>query len=68
MRCSFCGKKQDEVHTIIAGPGVYICNECIEVCNNIILNRRIKKETTFNLREIPSPREIKNYLDEYVIG
>ncbi|HDK25480.1 MAG TPA: ATP-dependent Clp protease ATP-binding subunit ClpX, partial [Candidatus Atribacteria bacterium] len=66
--CSFCGKKQDEVHTIIAGPGVYICNECIEVCNNIILNRRIKKETTFNLREIPSPREIKNYLDEYVIG
>jgi len=68
MKCSFCGKKQDEVHTIIAGPGVYICNECIEVCNNIILNRRIKKETTFNLREIPSPREIKNYLDEYVIG
>jgi len=68
MKCSFCGKKQDEVHTIIAGPGVYICNECIEVCNNIILDRRIKKETTFNLREIPSPREIKNYLDEYVIG
>ena len=68
MKCSFCGKKQDEVHTIIAGPGVYICNECIEMCNNIILNRRIKKETTFNLREIPSPREIKNYLDEYVIG
>jgi len=68
MRCSFCGKNQNEVHTIIAGPGVYICNECIEVCNDILLDRRIKKETTFNLKEIPSPQEIKNYLDEYVIG
>jgi len=68
MKCSFCGKKQNEVHTIIAGPGVYICNECIEVCNNIILDRRIKKDATFNLKEIPSPQEIKNYLDEYVIG
>lgn len=68
MRCSFCGKNQSEVHTIIAGPGVYICNECIEVCNDIILDRRIKKDATFNLKEIPSPQEIKNYLDEYVIG
>ncbi|MEN3189408.1 MAG: ATP-dependent Clp protease ATP-binding subunit ClpX [Atribacterota bacterium] len=68
MKCSFCGKNQNEVHTIIAGPGVYICDECIEVCNDIILDKRIKKDVTFNLKEIPSPQEIKNYLDKYVIG
>lgn len=68
MNCSFCGKNQDEVYKIVAGPGVCICDECIKVCNDIILERRKKEDTSFNLKEIPSPKEIKKFLDEYVVG
>jgi len=68
VNCSFCGKNQDEVYKIVAGPGVCICDECIKVCNDIILERRKKEDTTFNLKEIPSPKEIKKFLDEYVVG
>jgi len=68
VKCSFCGKSQDEVYKIVAGPGVCICDECIKVCNDIILDRRNKEDNPFNLRNVPSPKEIKNFLDEYIIG
>ena len=68
MKCSFCGKTQDEVYKIVAGPGVCICDECIKVCNDIILDRRKKESRPFDLKNIPSPKEIKSYLDEYIIG
>ena len=68
MNCSFCGKSQDEVYKIVAGPGVCICDECIKVCNDIILESRKKEDMPFDLRNVPSPKEIKNFLDEYIIG
>ncbi|MEN3183420.1 MAG: ATP-dependent Clp protease ATP-binding subunit ClpX [Atribacterota bacterium] len=68
LRCSFCGKTQQEVRKLIAGPGVYICDECVELCNEILKedSRRSRKE--FVLEELPSPKEIKAFLDQYVIG
>ncbi len=72
IRCSFCGKTQDSVEKIVAGPGVYICNECIQVCSNIIENEYYEDEedlyTTVEEDVIPTPEEIKKVLDEYVIG
>jgi len=68
MKCSFCGKSQDEVYKIVAGPGVCICDECIKVCNDIILDRRKKEGRPFDLKNVPSPKEIKIYLDEYIVG
>lgn len=72
VRCSFCGKSQDGVDRIIAGPGVYICNECVKVCSNIIEDDLYEDtELTYTLNEekaLPSPAEIKNVLDTYVIG
>ena len=72
IRCSFCGKTQKEVERIIAGPGVYICDECIKVCTNIIENDLYEdSEITYDQDEntnLPKPEEIKNILDEYVIG
>lgn len=73
IRCSFCGKSQSGVEKIIAGPGVFICNECIKVCTNII-DGEIYEDTeiTYTLNEdkpkLPSPAEIKEILDSYVIG
>ena len=70
VKCSFCGKTQDNVRKIIAGPGVYICNECVGLCNDII-DAEYSDEDTYTLAEldeIPSPKEIKEILDEYVIG
>jgi len=66
LRCSFCGKTQDEVKKLIAGPGVYICDECIRLCDEIIAED--DKETLGDFAESPKPEEIKNALDEYVIG
>jgi len=66
LRCSFCGKTQDEVKKLIAGPGVYICDECIRLCDEIIAEDN--KENFGNLAEAPKPEEIKKALDEYVIG
>ena len=72
ISCSFCGKAQDEVYRLVAGPGVYICNECIELCSDILAGddpvarrRHHRQEEAFTL---PTPREIKQSLDEYVIG
>lgn len=67
LKCSFCGKYQDQVKRLIAGPGVYICDECIELCNEIIAEE-LDEEAEHDLREVPKPREIKAFLDQYVIG
>ena len=67
LRCSFCGKYQDEVKRLIAGPGVYICYDCIELCNEIIAEE-LDEESEHGLSEIPKPQEIKAFLDQYVIG
>ncbi len=67
LRCSFCGKSQNEVKKLIAGPSVYICNECIDICNEII-NDDEQAETANVRSALPKPQEIKNFLDEYVIG
>ena len=69
LTCSFCGKSQDEVKKLIAGPAVYICDECIELCNDIIAEEMKMEETLGpDLKKLPKPREIKDVLDEYVIG
>ena len=67
LKCSFCGKNQDQVKRLIAGPGVYICDECIDLCSDIIQDEfedNIELDTT----ALPKPTEIKSYLDQYVIG
>ncbi len=68
VKCSFCGKSQEQVNRIVAGPGVYICNECIELCSEIIEEEFEDVHVDKPLDEIPKPREIKRILDEYVIG
>ena len=72
VKCSFCGKTQDSVERIVAGPGVYICNECIQICSNIIENDYYEESeeayTTIDEDEIPIPEEINSILDQYVIG
>ncbi len=65
--CSFCGKSQDEVKKLIAGPTVYICDECIELCNDIIAEE-FEKEEAAKLSSVPKPSEIKQAIDDYVIG
>ena len=67
LKCSFCGKSQKQVKKLIAGPGVYICDECIELCNDIIAEEW-EEEKSRELRSLPKPAEIKNVLDQYVIG
>ncbi len=67
LRCSFCGKPQDQVKRLIAGPNVYICNECIELCQEIIEEEFVDYLSDFQLDEVPKPSEIRETLDEYVI-
>ncbi|MFP4660823.1 MAG: ATP-dependent Clp protease ATP-binding subunit ClpX [Halanaerobiales bacterium] len=67
LKCSFCGKSQDQVRKLVAGPGVYICDECIELCNEII-EEELNDDLDLNLENVPKPREIKKILDQYVIG
>ncbi|NLK51959.1 MAG: ATP-dependent Clp protease ATP-binding subunit ClpX [Syntrophomonadaceae bacterium] len=67
LKCSFCGKLQEQVKKLVAGPGVYICDECIELCNEII-EEELNEEVGFELGDIPKPKEIKEILDQYVIG
>ena len=67
LKCSFCGKMQEQVKKLIAGPGVYICDECIELCNEII-EEEFTEDHDLELDNVPKPKEIKAALDEYVIG
>lgn len=67
LRCSFCGKSQDQVRRLIAGPGVYICDECIELCSEIIADE-FDENISIEVGSLSKPSEIKNYLDQYVIG
>jgi ATP-dependent Clp protease ATP-binding subunit ClpX len=67
LKCSFCGKYQEQVRRLVAGPGVYICDECVELCNEII-EEELADEEELDLKHIPKPKEIKATLDEYVIG
>ncbi len=69
LKCSFCGKSQEQVRKLIAGPGVYICDECIELCNEIIEEELYKNvDENVRLRNIPKPKEINHILNQYVIG
>ncbi len=68
LHCSFCGKSQHEVRKLIAGPAVYICDECIELCNDIIAEEYEKEEGSKGMQSIPKPSEIKAFLDQYVVG
>jgi len=67
LRCSFCNKNQNDVRKLIAGPTVYICDECVEVCNDIIADDR-RVEGRSARTSLPIPQEIKTFLDEYVVG
>ncbi|MCW3491380.1 ATP-dependent Clp protease ATP-binding subunit ClpX [Dethiobacter alkaliphilus] len=67
LKCSFCGKTQEQVRKLVAGPGVYICDECIELCNEII-EEELSEEMELDLVELPKPTEIKDILDQYIIG
>lgn len=67
LKCSFCGKSQRQVKKLIAGPGVYICDECIDLCNEII-EEELTEEVEFKLEDLPKPREIYTVLSDYVIG
>ena len=67
LKCSFCGKTQKQVKKLIAGPGVYICDECIDLCNEIILDE-LNETSSLGLAELPKPQEIFEFLDQYVIG
>ncbi len=79
LKCSFCGKSQEQVRKLIAGPGVYICDECVDLCNEILEEelvpnqprmeqREKRKHRSSSFHQVPKPREIKKYLDEHVIG
>ena len=67
LKCSFCGKSQDQVRKLVAGPGVYICDECIELCNEII-EEEFSDDIEVELKDVPKPKDIKAILDQYVIG
>ena len=67
LKCSFCGKGQEQVKRLIAGPGVYICDECIELCSDIIADEA-EETLQFDSRTLSKPQEIKEYLDGYVVG
>ena len=69
LHCNFCGKSQHEVRKLIAGPSVYVCDECVELCNDIIREElQESTEESSEKKKLPTPMEIKEILDEYVIG
>src|SRR3989338_540956 len=68
LNCSFCGKNQREGRKLIAGPTVYICDECVNLCNDILTEENLKNQQWVSNLGVPKPHEIKNTLDEYVIG
>jgi len=67
LKCSFCGKSQDQVRKLVAGPGVYICDECIELCTEIV-EEELGHDEELDLKDVPKPKDIRNILDQYVIG
>lgn len=67
LKCSFCGKPQEQVRKLVAGPGVYICDECIDLCSEIV-EEELGIEEEVEFKEVPKPKEILAILDEYVIG
>jgi ATP-dependent Clp protease ATP-binding subunit ClpX len=67
LKCSFCGKMQDQVRKLVAGPGVYICDECIELCTEIV-EEELGHDEELDLKDVPKPQEIREILDQYVIG
>ena len=67
LKCSFCGKSQKQVKKLIAGPGVYICDECIDLCNEII-EEELSAGSEVSFDELPKPREIKTFLDDFIVG
>jgi ATP-dependent Clp protease ATP-binding subunit ClpX len=67
LKCSFCGKSQKQVKKLIAGPGVYICDECIDLCNEIV-EEELAETTDVSMGELPSPREIYEFLNDYIVG
>ena len=71
IRCSFCGKKQEQVGRIIAGPNVYICNECVELCSSILhdeMHNGLNEQQLELPDTLPTPQQIKTYMDHYIIG
>ena len=68
LHCNFCGKSQHEVRKLIAGPSVYVCDECVELCNDIIREELQDSSEEMESRALPTPKEIKEILDQYVIG
>jgi len=68
LNCSFCAKSQDDVRKLVAGPSVYICDECVQLCNDILIEELDDQNISDKLSSIPTPPEIKNHLDKYVIG
>ena len=68
LHCNFCGKSQHEVRKLIAGPSVYVCDECVELCNDIIREELQESGEKSEERKLPTPAEINDILDEYVIG
>ena len=68
LYCSFCGKSQHEVRKLIAGPSVFICDECVDLCNDIIREEVQESSSDSSKRKLPTPHEIKGILDQYVIG
>ncbi len=68
LYCSFCGKSQHEVRKLIAGPSVFVCDECVDLCNDIIREEIQEKDSETGSKKLPIPEEIKRTLDEYVIG
>src|SRR5690606_26340789 len=68
LYCSFCGKSQHEVRKLIAGPSVFVCDECVDLCNDIIREEIQEKDSEGGSKKLPIPEEIKKTLDEYVIG
>src|SRR5688500_16454678 len=67
LKCSFCGKSQKQVKKLIAGPGVYICDECIDLCNEII-EEELAETPELKLEELPKPKEIYEFLNDYIVG
>ena len=67
LKCSFCGKSQKQVKKLIAGPGVYICDECIDLCNEII-EEELAETPDLKLEDLPKPKEIYDFLNDYIVG